>query len=128
MQSFRQLEGDEPAFANAQQLKNMLAQAGIALGITLATLGQQWRTAVHYAALDNRIVPGDPAFEATVGRLREVLVPLVGAQRAMPLAMAHIAQALSQQAAMLANLDHFALVAVLGFLGIAVTLLQRVFR
>jgi hypothetical protein len=57
-----------------------------------------------------------------------VLVPLVGAQRAMPLAMAHIAQALSQQAAMLANLDHFALVAVLGFLGIAVTLLQRVFR
>jgi MFS family permease len=128
MQSFRQLEGDEPAFANAQQLKNMLAQAGIALGITLATLGQQWHTAVHYAALDNRIVPGDPAFEATVDRLREVLVPLVGAQRAMPLAMAHIAQALSQQAAMLANLDHFALVAVLGFLGIAVTLLQRVFR
>lgn|SRR6185437_11409694 len=128
MQSFRQMENDESAFANAQQLKNMLSQAGIALGVTLATLGQQWRTAVHYAALDNRIEPGNPAFEATVGHLRAALAPLVGADQAMPLAMTRIGYALARQAAMLANLDHFAVIAVLGLLGIVMTLLQRVFR
>jgi DHA2 family multidrug resistance protein len=128
MQSFRDMENDEPVFANAQQLKNIFAQAGIALGITLATLGQQWRTAVHYVALDNRIVPGDPLFEATVGHLRAALAPLVGAEQATPIAMARLAQLLAQQAAMLANIDHFEVIAVLGLLGIMVTLLQRVFR
>ena len=44
MQTFRQMENDETLFSNAQQLKNMLAQAGIALGISIATLGQQWRS------------------------------------------------------------------------------------
>jgi hypothetical protein len=35
---------------------------------------------------------------------------------------------LTQQAALLANLDHFRTLAVLGLLGIAVTFVQRVLR
>jgi hypothetical protein len=128
MQSFRQMDQDESAFSNAQQMKNMLAQAGIALGITLATLGQQWRTAVHYAVLDNRIRQGDPAYEALFEQLREGLAHVVGPAQAAPLAMARVAQMLAQQSSMLANIDHFTLVAALGLLGVAVTLVQRVFR
>jgi hypothetical protein len=128
MQSFRELDQDESAFSNAQQLKNMLAQAGIALGIALATLGQQWRTAVHYAVLDNRVRPGDPAYEAVSAPLRDTLAHVVGPAQAAPVAMAQIAHMLAQQAAMLANIDHFTAVAVLGLLGLGVTLVQRVFR
>ena len=128
MQSFRQMDQDESAFSNAQQMKNMLAQAGIALGITLATLGQQWRTAVHYAVLDNRIRQGDPAYEALFEQLRDGLAHAVGPAQAAPLAMARVAHMLAQQSSMLANIDHFIFVAALGLLGVAVTLVQKVFR
>jgi hypothetical protein len=128
MQSFRQVEQDEPAFSNAQQLKNMLAQAGIALGISLATLGQQWRTAVHYAVLDNRASQGDPAYQAVFEHLRDGLALVVGPTQAAPMATARIAQLLAQQSAMLANIDHFTAIAALGVLGVTVTLVQRVFR
>src|SRR5690348_7011110 len=128
MQSFRELEDDERAFANAQQLKNMMAQVCIALGITLATLGQQWRTAVHYAVLDTRISQGDPRFTLAFDRLHEALSHLVGAAQATPLATGRIAHMLFEQASMLANIDYFACVALLGIAGIAVTLVQKVFR
>jgi len=59
---FRGLENDESVFENAQQMKNMLAQNGVAMGITLATLGQQWRTTVHYAVLNERVASNDPIY------------------------------------------------------------------
>lgn len=128
MQSFRELENDERAFANAQQLKNMMAQAGIALGITLATLGQQWRTVVHYAVLNARVSQSDPRFTLVFDRLHEALLHVVGPAQAAPLATGLIARQLAQQASMLANIDHFACIAILGVAGIAVTLVQKVFR
>lgn len=128
MQTFRQTEYDESVFSNAQQLKNMLAQAGIALGITLATLGQQWRTAVHYTVLNSRVVAGDPLLGATVQRVQGALAGSMDAGDALRVATATVARQLAQQAALLANLDHFHLLVVLGLLGALVTLVQRVFR
>jgi MFS transporter, DHA2 family, multidrug resistance protein len=128
MQAFRQMEADETLFSNAQQVKNMLAQAGIALGISAATLGQQWRTTVHYNALNAQVTPDNPVYLATIGHLQEALAGSVGPSQATQIAVARVAQLLAQQSAMLANIDHFMLIAALGLLGIAVTLLQRVFR
>ncbi len=128
MQSFRELEGDERVFANAQQLKNMMAQVGIALGITLATLGQQWRTAVHYAVLDARVSQGDPRYTLAFDHLHELLSHVVGTAHATPLATELIARQLFRQSSMLANIDHFVCIAILGVAGIAVTLVQKVFR
>lgn len=128
MQSFRQLEDDERAFANAQQIKNMLGQVGIALGITLAALGQQWRTAVHYSVLSVRISQGDPRFTAAFDRLHEALSQVVGPAHATLLATGRIASLLGEQASMLANIDHFTCIAVLGAAGVAVTAVQKVFR
>ena len=96
MQSFRELENDERAFANAQQLKNMMAQVGIALGITLATLGQQWRTAAHYTVLTARVSQGDPRFTLAFDRLHEALLHVVGPAQAAPLATGLIARQLAQ--------------------------------
>lgn len=128
MQAFRQMENDETLFSNAQQLKNMLAQAGIALGITAATLGQQWRTTVHYNVLNARVTPDSPVFQVTVHHLQDALTASVGPVQAGQIAVARVAQMLSQQASLLANIDHFSVIASLAVLGIVVTLLQKVFR
>lgn len=128
MQTFRELERDESVYSNAQQVKNMMAQAGVALGITVATLGQQWRSAVHYGVLNAAINPDNPIYRDTIGRLQQALVPAIGSVQASRVAAAQVAQMLNQQAGMLANIDHFTLVAVLGLLGVVVTLLQRTLR
>lgn len=49
--SFKDLQADNVVFANAQQLKNMLGQAGLALGVGLANVGLQERTALHASRL-----------------------------------------------------------------------------
>jgi MFS transporter, DHA2 family, multidrug resistance protein len=128
MQAFREVESDETLFSNAQQVKNMLAQAGIALGISVATLGQQWRTTVHYNVLNAQVTPDNPVYLATIQHLQGALSSSVGQVQAGPIAVAQVARMLAQQSAMLANIDHFTLIAVLGALGIVVTLAQRIFR
>lgn len=128
MQAFREMEKDETVFSNAQQVKNMLAQAGIAIGISVATLGQQWRATVHYNVLNAQVTPDNPVYVATIAHLQGVLTNSVGAGPALQIATANVAQMLGQQAALLANIDHFSLIAMLGVLGIIVTLVQKVFR
>ena len=44
------------------------------------------------------------------------------------MALARVAQMTEQQAALLANIDHFSAIAVLGGLGIAAAVWQKVFR
>ena len=128
MQAFREMEADETLFSNAQQVKNMLAQAGIALGISAATLGQQWRSTVHYNVLNAHVTPDNPVYLATIHQMQQALAGSVGAVQATQIAAARVARILAQQSALLANIDHFMLIAALGLLGIVVTLLQRVFR
>ena len=128
MQAFREMEADETLFSNAQQVKNMLAQAGIALGISVATLGQQWRTTVHYNVLNAQVTLDNPVYLATIQHLQNVLATSVGQVQAAQIAVARVAQSLAQQSALLANIDHFMLIAALGLLGIVVTFVQKVFR
>jgi MFS family permease len=128
MQAFREMEADETLFSNAQQVKNMLAQAGIALGISVATLSQQWRSTVHYNVLNAHVTPDNPVYLATIHHIEGALAGRVGPVEAAQIAVARVAGLLAQQSALLANIDHFMLVAVLGLLGIVVTLLQRVFH
>lgn len=128
MNTFRELEFDESVFSNAQQMKNMLAQIGVAVGITLATLGQQWRMTAHYAVLNERVASNDPAYVALFQKIQESLANTVGAGPAAQMATAQIAQMLSRESALLAHIDYFSLVAVLGLAGVVVTLVQRVFR
>ena len=72
-------------------------------GITLASLAQQWRSAVHCSLATVRINPGSPAFVASVRHLHEAY-------------------------AMMASLDQLTVVAIMGAVGTLVTLAQRVAR
>ncbi len=128
MQTFRGVEHDESVFSHAQQLKNMMSQAGIALGITLATIGQQWRGAVHYEVLAAQVNDYNPNFIATLQQLQQALGATLPAPEAAQAALAQLAQSVAQQATLLASIDHFGLVAVLGVLGMLATAVQRVFR
>ncbi len=128
IQTFRGVEHDESVFSHAQQLKNMMSQAGIAIGITLATIGQQWRGAVHYEVLTAQVNNYNPNFIATLQHLQQALGATLPAPEAAKAALAQVAQMVARQATLLASIDHFGLVAVLGVLGMLVAAVQRVFR
>ena len=80
MQTFRNMERDEPVLSNAKQIKNTMAQAGTALGITLATIGQQWRGATHSTVLGAEANAFNPAYEATLQSLQQALAASRGGE------------------------------------------------
>jgi len=96
--SFKELQADNVVFSNAQQLKNMLGQAGLALGVGMTNIGLQERTALH------------------ASRLAEKAAPLIdgGAE-------------LARQAGLLAGQDLFWIVMWVGLAGAALLALQRRF-
>lgn len=128
IQTFRDVQHNEAVLSNAQQLKNMVAQFGMALGIALATISLQWRTAEHYDALRGRFSLGDPVYVEAIQQLSDTLSASVGSHQAFALAAAHLAQQLSQQAALLACLDYFSAIAWVGVLGTLVMAGQRLMR
>lgn len=128
MNTFAGLAHDPAVFAHAQQVKNMLAQIGQALGIMVATVGQQWLTSEHYNVLQTRIATGNANFEAAKAHLSSIFAAVADPAQAQQMAMAQISQMLNQQSALLANLDHFRVLAGLALAGALVSLTQRVFR
>ncbi|MEO6972393.1 MAG: MFS transporter [Rhodoferax sp.] len=128
MQTFREVDHDESVFSHAQQLKNMMAQAGIALGIALAAVGQQWRGAVHYETLAAHVSLSNPNFVDTLRHLEQALGTTTAAPQAAQVALAQVAQMVSQQSTLLASIDHFGMIAVLGVLGALIAVVQRVLR
>lgn len=127
MHTFREVQHNETVFSHAQQVKNMLAQFGGSLGISLATLTLQNRTAMHYSALNTHFAAGDPAYEQALHQLGDAYA-LAGAAQPGALATAGLAQALVQQATLLATLDYFWIVAGIGVVGAVVMLVQRVLK
>lgn len=127
MHAFRDVSHHETVFSHAQQLKNMLAQFGGSVGISLATLSLQTHTAMHGTALSTHFSNGDPVYEQSLHQLSTVYAA-AGAANPGALAAASLAQSLSQQATLLASLDYFWIVAVVGVLGALVMLVQRVLK
>ncbi|WP_312517629.1 MFS transporter [Massilia sp.] len=52
--SFKDLQMDNVVFSHAQQLKNMLGQACLALGVGMTNIGLQERTALHLSRLGEK--------------------------------------------------------------------------
>jgi hypothetical protein len=127
LHSFMDLQGDEVAFANGQQLKNMLSQFGVALGVALAALGQQWRGSAHLSVLVERFRPEDPIFSGLAAQLSGQFAASQGQQAPMA-AIAALAQQLNQQAILLSSLDYFGFLVVVGLAGVLLMLAQRVLK
>ena len=96
--SFKDLQADNVIFSHAQQLKNMLGQVGLALGVGVTNIALQERTALHSSRL------GEKAASLGDG----------GA-------------ALARQASLLADQDLFWIVMWVGLAGAVVLALQRRF-
>ncbi|RZT39379.1 MFS transporter [Cupriavidus agavae] len=128
MHTFMALGRDESVFSHAQQTKNMMGEVGKALGVMLATVGQQWLTVWHYTRLQGEIHPGNPHFQEVHARITAVLSASMDPARAADAALAQIAQMLTQQSVLLANLDHFRGLAMVAVLAIAVSAVQKALR
>lgn len=124
MHTFREVQHNETVFSHAQQVKNMLAQFGSSLGISLATLGLQTRSAMHYSAMNVHFVAGDPLYEQSLRQMNDVYAQS-GASQPAALAASGLAQSLIQHVTLLATLDYFWIVAAMGVAGATVMLLQR---
>lgn len=127
LHSFMDLQGDEVAFANGQQLKNMMSQFGVSLGVAGAALGLQWRNSEHLSVLVGRFNAEDAAFAQAAGRLGEQFASSHGAQAPMA-ALASLSQQLSQQATLLSSLDYFGFLVALGVLCALLMMAQRVLK
>jgi MFS family permease len=125
--TFREVQHDETVFSHAQQVKNMLAQFGGSFGIAVATAALQGRSAAHYTALNARFAAGDPAYEQALHAVTGSLAQQ-GVANPAAMAAASLAQALGQQATLLAGLDYFAVVASIGLAGAVLMLVQRVLK
>lgn len=125
-QTFRDFQQHEATMTSAQQLKNMVGQIGTSVGVAVATILLQWRTTAHYAVLNNRFTAGDPAFAPAAQNLANPLDAHMAPGQASAAALGQLAQQLAQQASLLACLDYFVVIAVVGLVGAAVMALQRV--
>lgn len=127
LHSFMDLQGDEVAFANGQQLKNMLSQFGVAMGVAISALGLQWRNSEHATALVRHAGSGDAVFSQMASQLAEQFASSHGAQAAQ-VAIATLAQQLNQQAVMLSSVDYFGVMAAVGVGGALLMSVQRVLK
>ena len=107
MQTFQKLQHDEAVFSHANQLKNMLAQFGIAAGVALATLVTQWRSTVHYVQLGESLSPSSLALQSTLDTLTHFFASTYDPVAAPRLAWVQVAQWLNQEATLMGVLDYF---------------------
>ncbi|CAI1807728.1 drug resistance MFS transporter, drug:H+ antiporter-2 (14 Spanner) (DHA2) family [Serratia ficaria] len=126
VQTFREVQHNETVFSHAQQVKNMAAQFCTALGISAATIGMQWRTTTHYAVLNSNIEANNSRYidvlhQVSVIYSRTVTDPVL----ADKMSFTWVAQVVKQQAILLAGLDYFLLVAVIGIVGAVVMGVQQ---
>ena len=128
MQTFQALQHDDTTFSHANQVKNMLAQFGLATGMALATLCLQWRSSLHYARLSESLSPSNPALQQTLDQLTRYFATLRDAGSAPRLALAHVGLWAAQEATLMGALDYFFAVFLLAATCLALVVLERILR
>lgn len=107
MQTFQTLPQDSRIFSHANQVKNMLAQFGIAAGFALATFCLQWRTTAHYTALGESLSRSNPVLQSSLDQLSQYFTLASGPGTAHQLALAQVARLLAGEAGFMATQDYF---------------------
>lgn len=128
MQTFRDVRHPDALFAHAQQVKNMLGQVVMAMGTSIATVFMQWRTTVHYDALNIRMTGQDQVFTPHLQQLTQFFSSSHETGQATRVALAQIAQQIQQQAAVKAGIDCFWIAVWVAVAAAVVSVIQKVFR
>ncbi len=121
MQTFREVQHDETVFSHANQIKNMAAQFATAIGITIATVGMQWRTTVHYNTLNTFIETSNPRYQAVMNQVSQQYGQWLPDEQARQAAFNWIAGVVKAQSIILAGIDFSH---VICFTGLAIALLM----
>lgn len=114
VQTFREVQHNETVFSHAQQVKNMAAQFFMSLGITLATVGMQWRTTIHYAVLNTRVTSADPRHHSVIDQVSALYERHFAAAKSHSMAVSWVAQMVKQQSTLLAALDFYNVIFLFG--------------
>lgn len=128
MQTFRDFGSEEALFTHAQQVKNMIAQVATASGTALATIFLQWRSTVHYGSIHVRMTPGDAVYAEQLQHLTDYFSATHEAGSAGKMALAQLAQSVSQQSSLLAGIDYFWIVTWIALAAMLTSLVQKVFK
>ena len=128
MQAFQALQGDERVFSHANQVKNMLAQFGIAAGTALATLCMQWRSTVRFDRLSESLSPSNQALAPALEQLTRHFAVLRNPAAAAQLAMAQLGQQVMQEATWMAALDYFRVVTLIAATCLVLVMVERLLR
>ena len=123
--SFASMQQDDTTFSHANQVKNMVAQFGMAAGVALATLCMQWRSSLHFVRLNESLSTSNPAVQDTLQQLTQHFASVSDPANAARFALAHLAQWTTQEATLMASLDYFAAIAALATAGLVLVLLER---
>ncbi|MDY0749039.1 MFS transporter [Paucibacter sp. R3-3] len=128
MQAFQTFQQDETNFSNANQVKNILSQLGVAAGVAIATLGLQWRSTLHYVRLGESLPASSQQLTDVLDPLSRFLGSTHDPTTAAHLALAEVGTMMAQEATLLGALDYF--VALGWFAGgcICVVLAERLIR
>jgi MFS family permease len=128
MQAFQALQRDERVFSHANQVKNMLAQFGIAAGTALATLCMQWRSTVRFERLNESLSPSNPALAPALEQLTRHFAVLRNPAEAAQFAAAQLGQQVMQEATWMAALDYFRVVTLIAATCLALVMVERLVR
>jgi len=126
MQTFQGVQHDEATFSHANQVKNILAQFGIAAGTALATLCMQWRSTVRYVRVAESLTSSNTALQPALDQLGRHFATTFDAVAAPQLALSEVAQRVAQEATFMAATDYFQLLTVVASLALAATILASV--
>lgn len=127
-QTFRDLQRDETVFSHANQVKNVLAQFGVAAGMSFATLFMQWRTTVHYAQVAETLAGTSLSAQDALRVLLQRYGATADTETAARMAVASIHGMLGQEAIFMASLDYFIGVAGVAGLCLMALLTERLWR
>lgn len=125
VQTFRDLQRDETVFSHANQVKNVLAQFGVAAGTCAATLFVQWRTTLHYVQVGEALGPQSTPLQDTLRMLAQRFGATHDPDTAARMAVASVNGLLSQQASFMASLDYFCGIAGVAGVCLVVVLVER---
>ena len=128
IQTFQEVQHNEMVFSSAQQVKNMLGQFGMAMGLAIATIISQWRTNTHYEYLSQHFVINDPTFTNILDKLTSTLILKNPNLNIDQVSIQILNQQLTQQSYLLASIDYFHCIQILGILGLLFILWQKTFK
>ncbi|MFI4926079.1 MAG: MFS transporter [Burkholderiales bacterium] len=112
MQTFQSLQAKEEAlFSHANQVKNMVAQLGLAAGTAFCALLLQWRSTFHYAVFSEHVALWSPATNDWLDRMAAHIASTAGPANASRMALAQLASLVQHEALFAAATDYFQLLA-----------------